>query len=410
MVAFCKQIMLSFFERGINQKKKKEGNMNLKHRIEAYWDQRAATYDEMRRQHLHGPEFRFWYQELEDHLPDGSLHILDIGTGTGFLAVIAASLGHWVTAIDLSEEMLNKARQASCEFQTPIRFLKMDADHLDFPEASFDAVLCRNTIWTAENPQKIYQEIYRVLKPEGCFLNYDADYGKMRSAENVQDPELRALLKECDAYKALLEISHVRRPEWDIEILRKTGFVHCECMRNISRKLAPHGAGSDRPKEGAHTYKTKRENAMFFIYAVKPACTAPISGIKDFALFYRHSQLFYRENRLIGNNRDTSFFILDLLCRQPEGLRSIDMTEHLHIPKQTITRLVSQLQADGYICQDVNPRDKRSILFFATPAGHDFYNLLAEERLASYRRILARFPAEKMEQLNQLYEAFLNAF
>lgn len=382
--------------------------MDLKHRIEAYWDRRAATYDEMRRQHLHGPEFQFWSQELKNHLPDGPLDILDIGTGTGFLAVIAASLGHRVTAVDLSAEMLNKARQSAVEFQTPIRFIKMDASSLDFPEAAFDAVLCRNTIWTAESPQKIYQEVYRVLKPEGCFLNYDADYGKTRYAESEQNPELRALLKECDAYKDLLEISHARRPEWDMEILRKTGFVHCECMRNISRKLAPHGAGGHSKRE-PHTYKSGIKNAMFFIFAVKPACFSKYSNIEEFKLFYRHSQLFYMENRLFGNSKDTSFFILGLLCRQPEGLRSSDITEHLHIPKQTITRLVFQLQAGGYIRQDVNPRDKRSMLFFATPAGHAFYNQQSEERLTLYKRILARFPAEKMEQLNQLYETFLNA-
>ena len=115
--------------------------MNLKHRIEAYWNQRAATYDEMRQQHLHGPEFQFWSQELKKHLPDGTLNILDVGTGTGFLAVIAASLGHRVTAVDLSEEMLRKARYAACEFQVQIRFLKMDADELEFSEATFDAVL-----------------------------------------------------------------------------------------------------------------------------------------------------------------------------------------------------------------------------------------------------------------------------
>ncbi len=384
--------------------------MNLKHRIEAYWNQRAATYDEMRQQHLHGPEFQFWSQELKKHLPDGTLNILDVGTGTGFLAVIAASLGHRVTAVDLSEEMLRKARYAACEFQVQIRFLKMDADELEFSEATFDAVLCRNTIWTAENPKKIYQEIYRVLKPEGCFLNYDADYGTMRSSENVQEPGLRRLLEECDAYKDLLEISHVRRPEWDIEILRKIGFVHCECMRNISRKLSPHGAKSKQTKKEHSTHGAVRKHAMFFIFAVKPACAAPVSDMEDFALFDRHSQLFYMENRLFGNNKDTAFFILGLLCRQPEGLRSSDITEHLYIPKQTITRLVFQLHADGYIRQDINPRDKRSMLFSATPAGHAFYERQSEERLALYKRILSRFPAKKMEQLNQLYEAFLNAF
>lgn len=98
---FQTEYVIIFRKRYKKENEEKE-HMDLKQRIEAYWDRRAATYDEMRRQHLHGPEFRFWYQELENHLPDGYLGILDIGTGTGFLAVVAASLGHRVELLEIS--------------------------------------------------------------------------------------------------------------------------------------------------------------------------------------------------------------------------------------------------------------------------------------------------------------------
>ena len=51
-----------------------------------------------------------WSSAVRDAFPDTPCDVLDVGTGTSFLALIAAELGHRVTGIDLADGMLAVAR------------------------------------------------------------------------------------------------------------------------------------------------------------------------------------------------------------------------------------------------------------------------------------------------------------
>ena len=57
-----------------------------------------------------------------------------------------------------------------------IVFQQMDAQKLEFPEETFDAVITRNVTWNLEHPVKAYQEWYRVLKKDGVLRNCDANW------------------------------------------------------------------------------------------------------------------------------------------------------------------------------------------------------------------------------------------
>lgn len=377
-----------------------ELELELKERIMAYWDIRAMGYDQMRHSHLYGQEFQFWKDEITAKLPGQGLHVLDVGTATGFLAIVCASLGHRVTAIDLSRHMLQRARNNAAEFDLSVSFLQMDAHQLEFPSDYFDAVITRNTIWTTIDPRQVYEEMFRVCKPGGIFLNYDANYGKTKYQvpENMED--LRVIYAECEAYKSLLPVSYVQRPEWDMATLRDLGFVHCECSRNVSGKLGPHGKRANPGKP-----------PMFSIYAVKPSMPKQmVETDYDFQPFLFHNQLFYREQRQFGNNKDTEHLIMGLIFRQPEGIRPSDISEYLFIPKQTITRILASLADEGYVRHLPNPRDHRSTLIAITQKGIQKYQKEEQQRRISYARVLSRFPLEKLEQLNRLYIEFLDAF
>ena len=50
------------------------------------------------------------------------------------------------------------------ELAEKIQWLQMDAQNLDFPDQTFDAVVSRNLTWNLENPTRAYQEWLRVLK------------------------------------------------------------------------------------------------------------------------------------------------------------------------------------------------------------------------------------------------------
>ena len=67
--------------------------------------------------------------------------ILDVGTGTGRVAILLAHGAAKVTAVDASEEMLAIARQRAADELVKVKFQLGDAHHLDFPNRDFDAVV-----------------------------------------------------------------------------------------------------------------------------------------------------------------------------------------------------------------------------------------------------------------------------
>lgn len=131
--------------------------------IEETFDGAAPLYDR-------GKMFRESGQRLIDLLPiNPGSRILDIATGTGAALLPAARCAGpqgIVTGIDISAGMLEQARQAADgEELTNTELKKMDAEHLDFPDASFDIVTCAFGIFYF--PRTALVEIYRVLKPGG---------------------------------------------------------------------------------------------------------------------------------------------------------------------------------------------------------------------------------------------------
>ena len=60
--------------------------LDIESRIMRYWTARSHDFGTVRKNELGSAMGRRWQEELQSHLPNGSgLHILDIGTGTGFL-------------------------------------------------------------------------------------------------------------------------------------------------------------------------------------------------------------------------------------------------------------------------------------------------------------------------------------
>ena len=86
----------------------------LKQRINDYWSERAPSFQKQRWHELCSDKKDRWYAEFRRYIPnDRTLRILDLGTGTGFFAFLLAQEGHQVTGIDLSEEMILRARSCA---------------------------------------------------------------------------------------------------------------------------------------------------------------------------------------------------------------------------------------------------------------------------------------------------------
>ena len=104
--------------------------------------------------------------------PKDGQKILDIAAGTGEPALsIAASIKNGVVTItDISEEMMEIAREkAIAKELTNIETVICDASDLPFENGSFDAVSCRFGFMFFPDIQLAANEIYRVLKPGGRF-------------------------------------------------------------------------------------------------------------------------------------------------------------------------------------------------------------------------------------------------
>lgn len=97
--------------------------------------------------------------------------VLDIACGSGlvtFPAALAVAPNGKVTATDLSEYMLEIARDLAKEYGLHhVSFQQMEAEKLTFPDACFDVVLCSLGLMYVSDPLQVIREMYRVLKPGG---------------------------------------------------------------------------------------------------------------------------------------------------------------------------------------------------------------------------------------------------
>jgi SAM-dependent methyltransferase len=94
-------------------------------------------------------------------------NVLDVGCGTGVVAITAARLGAKVFAVDLTPDLLERARENASIAKFEIDFREGDAEALPFDDARFDVVLSQFGHMFAPRPEIAIREMLRVLKPGG---------------------------------------------------------------------------------------------------------------------------------------------------------------------------------------------------------------------------------------------------
>jgi phosphatidylethanolamine/phosphatidyl-N-methylethanolamine N-methyltransferase len=123
--------------------------------------------------------------------------ILEVGVGTG-ISLPGYSSQNRIIGIDLSAAMLRKAQQRVARLSlTNVENLEvMDAEHLSFPDASFDVVVANLVISTVPNPQAALDECARMLRPGGEMIlvsRIGADHGVRHLVELLLQPIVRRL-------------------------------------------------------------------------------------------------------------------------------------------------------------------------------------------------------------------------
>lgn len=102
--------------------------------------------------------------------PEGGERALDVGTGTGALALALAPLVREVVGVDREPALLEKAREQAPENAT---FLEGDATALPFPDAAFDLTATVRTLHHVHRPELAVAELTRVTRPQGRVLVVD---------------------------------------------------------------------------------------------------------------------------------------------------------------------------------------------------------------------------------------------
>jgi SAM-dependent methyltransferase len=141
--------------------------------VRRFWDADAATYDRDPGHYPVSPlELAVWWGTLERLLPAAPASVLDVGAGTGFLSLIAAELGHHVTAVDLSSGMLGRLRaKRSSRRAVQAGRRRDEADDLHGPQRNAILFARGSHLWV-ENPGFEVRSPGSPREDRGCRVTY----------------------------------------------------------------------------------------------------------------------------------------------------------------------------------------------------------------------------------------------
>lgn len=158
----------------------------MRHKIgSTLWDIYSPVYDIITRPSLNKIRKVYINKALESDDPDETIeNILIIGVGTGDdIEHIPDNIS--VTAIDYSQKMLDNASKKYPD-QDNLKFVRMDAHDLNFPDNSFQRIVMPLIVAVLENPDQLIAEAKRVLKPGGRIIIFDKFLAKGKKPSTIR--------------------------------------------------------------------------------------------------------------------------------------------------------------------------------------------------------------------------------
>jgi ABC-2 type transport system ATP-binding protein len=134
---------------------------------EKYWGRFSATYDK-NQEYVVGKDFLDEVKIAINKLNDLG-EVLELGCGTGYFTESIVKNANHVFATDLSGGLLDKARERLGN-NDKITFQKENCYSTSFESEKFDSVFMANLIHVIEDPLKVLQESFRVLKDDGLLI------------------------------------------------------------------------------------------------------------------------------------------------------------------------------------------------------------------------------------------------
>jgi ubiquinone/menaquinone biosynthesis C-methylase UbiE len=152
-------------------------NSTRKKAVQRYYSIRAKDYDQQKSRTWKS-EIGFGAEILDEVLDaftgfENKL-LLEVGVGSGRNAKpLLEKVRPCLVGLDLTREMLNKARNKLLAYRHRSDLILGDAEHLPFVSKAFDAILCMSTMHYFEDLEKTLEDYRRLLKEEGTFLYGD---------------------------------------------------------------------------------------------------------------------------------------------------------------------------------------------------------------------------------------------
>jgi SAM-dependent methyltransferase len=130
------------------------------------WDAEALVFDDEPHHAIAEPGMRAaWADVLRDALPPAPATVADLGCGTGSVSVLLAELGHVVHGLDVSPEMVARARAKAAAHGIEATFEVGDAGDPQIPDV--DVVLTRHVAWAVADLEAAVGRWVAALNPRG---------------------------------------------------------------------------------------------------------------------------------------------------------------------------------------------------------------------------------------------------
>lgn len=136
-----------------------------------YWTAVAPTFDAEPDHGLRSPAVRAaWAARLREWVPGSGADVVDVGCGTGSLALLLAEQGHRVVGVDVSAGMVTRARRKFADAGRRLPVVLGDAAEVPVRAGRFDVVLARHLLWALPDPVAALRQWVRLLRPGGWLV------------------------------------------------------------------------------------------------------------------------------------------------------------------------------------------------------------------------------------------------
>ncbi|MGJ7921269.1 class I SAM-dependent methyltransferase [Neobacillus sp. LXY-4] len=207
--------------------------------VKEKFNENASQYDQQREKLI--PCFKDFYSipvsVLETSKEEPA--VLDIGAGTGLLTsfILKKFPKAKVTLIDLSEKMIEKARQRFKNYDN-ITYIVEDYTKYHFNK-KFDMIVSSLSIHHLTDPEKrrLYDHIYGVLKTDGVFINADQVLGQTPFIESLYKNDWKNKIEHSGLTQEELKAAHERTKldkmatlDMQLNWLKEIGFHDVDCI------------------------------------------------------------------------------------------------------------------------------------------------------------------------------------